>query len=265
MTASRGERAALVEALAAAGCVAPEEEADDLIEAAGGDAGRLMMLVGRRVAGEPLAWVTGWANFAGHRLNVAPGVYTPRWQTEALARRAAEVLPERGVAVDLCTGSGAIAVVLAAARPQARVLATDIDPVACRCAAGNGAEVFEGDLAIPLPADVAGRVDVVTAVVPYVPTEQFEFLPRDVREHEPRLALDGGPGGTQVLERAAAAAAGILKPGGVLLLELGGDQDQLILPVLQKAGFDGTRRYVDDEGDLRALEAHRLFGGVLPL
>jgi release factor glutamine methyltransferase len=261
--------------------VAPDEEADELLAAAGAvvaagavgapgagargaadvagaDADDVLEgLVSRRVGGEPLAWVTGYATFLGHRVVVRPGVYVPRWQTEALAQRAIELLPNGGLGADLCTGSGAIAVALSRARPGARVVATDIDPVACRCAAENGVEVFPGNLAEPLPLELYGHFDVVIAVVPYVPTDEIIYLPRDVREHEPLLALDGGPGGTRVLEQAVWASAELLRGGGTLLLEVGGDQADALHGVLTEAGFDPPRSYEDEDGDLRGLEAKR--------
>jgi release factor glutamine methyltransferase len=222
---------------------------------AGDGEATLESLVARRVSGEPLAWVTGSVVFAGHRVLVHPGVYVPRRQSEALARRAIDLLPRTGLAADLCTGSGAIALVIGRARPRARVVGTDIDPVACRCAAANGVEVFAGHLAEPLPADLRGRLDVVIAVVPYVPSAEIVFLPRDVREREPLLALDGGPLGTRLLEETVRAGAGLLQPGGTLLLELGGDQAEALEGVLGAVGYGPPRTYRDDEGDLRGLEA----------
>ena len=130
--------------------------------------------------------------------------------------------------------------------------------MACRCAAANGVDVFAGHLDEPLPDDWRGRVDVVIAVVPYVPSDQLVFLPRDVREHEPLLALDGGPGGTRLLEPAVRAGAALLHPGGTLLLELGGDQDRALAGVLRAAGFAPARRLEDADGDLRGLEARLL-------
>jgi release factor glutamine methyltransferase len=225
------------------------------MEAAGGDGRLLRALLARRVTGEPLAWVTGWALFAGHRVRVHTGVYVPRWQSEALAARAIELLPDGGVAVDLCTGSGAIALALGRARPGSRVVATDIDPIACRCAAANGVEVYAGHLAEPVPGELRGHVDVVVAVTPYVPTEELAFLPRDVRQYEPAHALDGGPGGARVLEQAVWASSALLRPGGTTLLELGGDQDRALAEVLAAAGFGAPRRLEDAEGDLRGIEA----------
>ena len=247
----------LVARLARAGCIAAPEEAAELRDAAGGDAPLLERLVARRERGEPLAWITGWVDFAGQRVRVRSGVYVPRWQTEPLTRRAVGLLPDRGLAVDLCTGSGAIAAVLSRGRPLARVVATDRDPVACRCAQENGVEVYRGDLAEPLPAELRRRFDVVTAVPPYVPTERLAFLPRDVVAYEPRLALDGGRQGTEVAVRVVRAAAELLRIGGALLVEVGGDQDHHLAPAFDEAGFAAPQRLVDEEGDLRGLVAVR--------
>ncbi len=240
-------------ALAAAGCVAADEEADALLAAAGGDGDRLADLLARRCTGEPLAWLVGSVRFCGEEVAVHPGVYVPRWQTETMVVEAVKRLPGRGMAVDLCTGAGAIAVVLGRRRPTARVLATDVDRRAVACARINGVDVYESDLGAALPAEVRGIVDVVTAVVPYVPTEALHLLPRDVLAYEPLEALDGGPGGTRNLERAAVDAATLLRPGGSLLLELGGDQADGLGPVLADHGYQDVDLLYDDDGDLRAL------------
>lgn len=236
-----------------AGCVAAEEEAALLVEAAAGDADRLAELVARRRTGEPLAWLLGSLRFCGEAVRVCPGVYVPRPQSEPLALKAAARLPVRGLAVDLCTGSGGVAMVLARRRPEARVVATEIDPVAAACARSNGVEVFIGDMAAGLPPALHGQADVVTAVVPYVPTAELRFLPRDVLAFEPRRALDGGPNGMVFLARAAEEAAPLLRPGGSLLLELGGDEADLLAPVLEANDYRDVELAFDDEGDLRAL------------
>jgi release factor glutamine methyltransferase len=251
------ERTHVLEALAAGGSVEPGAEADALLEAANDGAGPIGRLVARRLEGEPVSWITGWVWFCGIRVLVDPGVFVPRPQTEALARRAVELLPAVGIAVDLCTGSGAIAVVLRAERPGATVIATDVDPVATACASRNGVEVLPGDLDEPLPPALRERVDVVTAVVPYVPTEELHLLPRDVLAHEPARALDGGPGGTAILERAARATVRWLRPGGTVLLELGGDQADELSTTMADAGLTAIRVHRDDEGRDRAIEARR--------
>ncbi len=227
------------------------------MQAAAGDPDVLGDLVSRRTNGEPIAWLTGWVTFCGVKLAVAPGVYVPRRQTEPLARRAVQLLPDAGVAVDLCTGTGAIAAVLAAAVPTARVLATEFDENAARCARRNGVEVFEGNLDDPLPRELEHRVDVLTAVVPYVPTGSMRLLPRDVRAFEPRLALDGGLDGTDILVEVVRSSPAWLRPGGWLLLELGGEQAEPIGTLLQENGFSGLELMADADGDPRAICAQR--------
>jgi release factor glutamine methyltransferase len=247
------DRVSVVQLLTEAGCIAAGGEADELIQAAAGDAEVLDDLVSRRITGEPIAWLTGAVTFCGLRLFVAPGVYVPRSQTEPLARRAATLLPSAGAAVDLCTGTGAIAAVLAAAVPTARVLATELDDQAVRCARRNGVEVFEGFLEDPLPRAFEHRVDVLTAVVPYVPTGSLRLLPRDVQAFEPRLALDGGADGTDLLEEVVRRSARWLRPGGWILLELGGDQAEPIGRLLHDVGFEGLDVMADEDGDPRAI------------
>jgi len=242
--------------LTEAGCIAAREEADELIRAAAGDPDVLRDLVSRRTNGEPIAWLTGAVTFCGLRLSVAPGVYVPRPQTEPLARRAAKLLPSGGVAVDLCTGAGAIAAVLAEAAPAAQVLATELDENAARSARRNGVEVFEGFLDDPLPKVFEHRVDVLTAVVPYVPTDSLRLLPRDVQAFEPRLALDGGEDGTDLLVEVVRRSPGWLRTGGWLLLELGGDQAEPIRRLIYDSGFEEVDVMVDDDGDPRAICAH---------
>ena len=249
------ERTRIVSALAEGGCVAPDEEAEALLRATSEGVGPIDELVSRRVGGEPLAWITGSVVFCGVRVHVDPGVFVPRPQTEEMAKRAASLLPDAGIAVDLCTGSGAVAAVLVAAHPRSSVVATEIDPLAVACARRNGVDVLVGDLDQPLPASLRGRVDVMTAVVPYVPTEELPFLPRDVLANEPRAALDGGPGGTTLLVRAAEAAPRWLRPGGSVLLELGGDQADEVTVALERVGLSGIRVHRDGDGQDRAIEA----------
>jgi release factor glutamine methyltransferase len=246
-----------VETLAGGGCVAPGAEADALLEASAEGVGQIEELVARRLRGEPLAWITGSIVFCGVRVRIDPGVFVPRPHTERLARRAIVLLPETGIAVDLCTGSGAVAAVIASARPRASVIASDIDPVAVACARRNGVRALRGDLDAPLPRPLRERVDVMTAVVPYVPSEELHLLPRDVLANEPRRALDGGPRGTTVLARAAVAAARWLRPGGSVLLELGGDQAYEVSALLTDAGLSRIAVHQDGEGQDRAIEARR--------
>jgi len=247
----------LVERLAAAGCIAPEAEATELA-ATTTDGDALDRLAGRREAGEPLAWLTGRIRFGHLVLAIDPGVYVPRPQTEQLARRAAVLLPAGGRAVDLCTGCGAVAALLHATVPTARVVGVDLDPTAVACAHRNGVAAVVGDLGGPLRPDLGA--DVVTAVAPYVPTTALHLLPSDVRDHEPARALDGGTDGLAVVRRIVTEAAQLLRPGGHLIVELGGDQPEALIPDLAAAGFAPPDVWHDDEGDPRGLTA-TLTGG----
>jgi release factor glutamine methyltransferase len=254
--ARRGlERGPVVAQLAAGGFVAAEEEADELLERAGDDQALLDALLARRLTGEPLAWITGRAVFCGIELQVDAGVYVPRWQTEQLAHRAVARLPAHGTAVDLCTGTGAIARTLMHERPGAHVVATDLDPRAVACAAENGVEVYEGDLFAPLPRALRGRVDLAVGVVPYVPTPDLPLLQRDTFTFEGTLSYDGGADGAEILRRAIAGSPRFLRGGGALLLELGGDQARALHPDLVREGFTDIRTLVDEDGDVRGVEA----------
>jgi release factor glutamine methyltransferase len=209
----------VVARLRAAGCVFAEDEARLIISAAR-TPDELAAMVDQRAVGLPLEQVLGWAEFCGLRISVTPGVFVPRRRTEFLVRQAVTLARPGDVIVDLCCGVGAIAAALAAAVDRAEVHATDIDPAAVRCARRNvPGHVYQGDLYEPLPARLRGRVAILTANVPYVPTGDIGFLPPEARTHEPRTALDGGPDGLDVLRRVAAGAPQWLAPGGYLLIE----------------------------------------------
>lgn len=212
-------------------------------------------LVRRRLTGEPLAWITGSAGFCGLELAIEPGVYVPRWHTERLAERAAELLPERGAAIDVCTGSGAVAAVLQARHPSARVVGTDLDPASVACARRNGVDAYAGDLFDPLPDELAGTTNVVVSVPPYVPTPELPLLQRDTFAFESPLAYDGGADGTDVLRRILAGSRRFLRPGGSVVLELGGRQPDVLEPELERLGYTGIRLITDEDGELRGLEA----------
>ena len=237
--------------LRAAGCVFAEDEARLLIATAR-TPDELDAMVERRAAGLPLEQVLGWAEFCGLRIAVDPGVFVPRRRTEFLVRQA--VLLVRGdsappdpagtlagpgvIVVDLCCGAGAIGAALAAAVDQAEVHAVDIDPAAARCARRNvPGRVYQGDLYQPLPARLRGRVGILAANVPYVPTAEIGFLPPEARAHEPLVALDGGPDGLDVLRRVAAGAPGWLAPGGHLLIETSERQARLAAAAFVASGL----------------------------
>ena len=243
--------------LAAGGFLAPDDEAAALVAAAGDDGSRLESFVERRLTGEPLAWITGAATFCGLRVLVDTGVYVPRPHTEALALRAVERLPEHGVAVDACTGSGAIAMVLGHRRPAAHVVATDIDQRCVDCARRNGVDAMQGDLLVPLPRALRGEVDVLSAVVPYVPTAALPYLQRDTFTFEAALAYDGGRDGGRLLRRVVRESTRFVRAGGALLLELGGEQAALLATVLATAGYGDVHELTDEDGDTRGIEAMR--------
>ncbi|WP_448810608.1 putative protein N(5)-glutamine methyltransferase [Agromyces bauzanensis] len=222
----------LVARLRAAGCVFAEDEAALINEAAAGHpdaAAELERLVARRVAGEPLEQVLGWAEFAGLRILLEPGVFVPRRRTERLAAEAGRLAQEAArpghepVVVDLCCGAGAIGAAVARLAAPVRLVAADLDPAAVRAARRNleplGALVVEGDLFDALPADLRGQVDVIAVNAPYVPTGEIGMMPPEARDHEARIALDGGTDGLDVHRRVAASAREWLAPGGHLLIE----------------------------------------------
>lgn len=231
---------AITTRLRAAGCVFAEDETALLIAAARTPAG-LAAMVARRVEGFPLEHVIGWAEFCGLRIAVDEGVFVPRHRTEFLVHKAVELARPGAVVVDLCCGSGALGAALAAAVERVELHASDIDPAAVTCArrnlAGLDAHVYEGDLYDPLPATLRGRVDVLVANVPYVPTAEIELLPREARLHEARVALDGGGDGLDVLRRVASGAPRWLTPGGDLLVETTEQQAEQAVEIFARAGL----------------------------
>lgn len=240
--------------LCAAGFVAASEEARELLECSDGDMNILEALVERRLTGEPLAWITGFTMFCGLKIQVDSGVFVPRWQSEPLTRHAVRRLPTRGIAIDICTGSGAVAKTLLTERPGSRVVASDLDDRAVACASSNGVEVYCGDLFTPLPRVLEGRVDVIIGVVPYVPSPSLSMLPRDTLVFESTLSYDGGEDGTEVLRRVIVECLRFLRPGGALLLELGGEQAETLQDDLARHGFKVVNVLMDDERDLRGIE-----------
>ena len=256
----------VVRRLRAAGCVFAEDEARLLIAEAPTPA-RLAEMIDLRVAGLPLEQVLGWAEFFGMRIAVEPGVFVPRRRSELLVREAAALVQagdgalvptggdaRRVVVVDLCCGSGAVGAALVTELTRGRrsdsrrglsrdveLHAADIDPVAVRCARRNvatlGGHVHEGDLDEPLPDALRGRVDVLVANAPYVPTDEIRLMPPEARDHEPPVALDGGADGLDVQRRVAAVAPRWLSPDGHLLIETSRRQASSTAAAVTSAGL----------------------------
>ncbi|GAA2059303.1 putative protein N(5)-glutamine methyltransferase [Williamsia deligens] len=236
----------IVGELRAAGCVFAEDEARVLMETPPDARGALLA---RRVAGEPLEHVVGWVEFAGARLHVAPGVFVPRRRTEALVRVA---LPhaEGAVVLEMCCGVGAVAHAIADRTRPRDVIAVDIDPAATDCARRNlpHADVVTGDLFEPLPTALQGTVDVLVANAPYVPTGAVGTMPREARDHEPVVALDGGPDGLDIARRIVEQAPSWLSPGGILAIETSAGQAPSLAALMTAQGL-AAEIVVDDDVD----------------
>jgi len=251
---------AIVNELRAAGCVYAEEEAALLLANAPGPA-ELSTMVRQRVQGYPLEQILGWVEFYGRRIAVEPDVFVPRRRSELLAREAVRVTGPHSIVVELCCGAGAIATVLASMLYAAEVYAADLDPAAVHCARRNlerlGGHAYEADLYTGLPSDLAGRVALIVANAPYVPTAEIAFMPPEARDHEPRAALDGGADGLDLQRRVISEAPAWLRAGGRLIVETSRAQCSRTLETFTASGFDAHVSR-DDELDATAVV------GVLP-
>lgn len=266
----------VADALRAAGCVFAEEEALLLLGQAASLA-ELADCVRRRVAGVPLEYILGWAEFDGCRTAVRPGVFVPRRRTELLVRLAAELIsgtgsPSRtavsadapsgiataaeglqgnaffgGVVVDLCCGSGAVGAALVRRFPRAELHAADIDPVAVECTRSNiealGGQVHAGDLFDALPRGLRGRADILAVNAPYVPTDAIKTMPPEARVHEPLISLDGGADGLDFHRRVATGAKEWLAPHGCVLIETSEQQADGTAALLAAEGLSVTTVY----------------------
>lgn len=220
------------------------------------EVGAFRELLRQRGRGTPMAYILGERPFLSTSLVVSPAVLIPRPETELLVEAALAWLAEQPGAsllvADVGTGSGAIAIGIALAEPRAHVMALDVSADAARVARANvdrhdvndRVEVVAGDLLAPLlvpprSARFRGRLDAVVSNPPYIATAELDTLPRDVREHEPRIALDGGPDGLAAYRRLIPMAGQALRPGGLLALEIGADQGEAVAALL--AADDGWR------------------------
>ena len=218
----------------------------------------------RRAAGEPLQYILGTAPFCDFDLETGPGVLIPRPETEtlvALARTAHTAAGGgSGPVLDLCTGTGAVALALARTLPPGTpVYATDLSPDALKWARRNRARLglenrvvlLEGDLFAPLPPDLRFRV--ITANPPYIPAAAYAALAPEVREFEPRLALEAGADGLDVLRRIAQAAPARLLPGGWLLCEIDSPQAAAVTALFRENGLEAVRGEPDGFGRPRVV------------
>jgi release factor glutamine methyltransferase len=225
------------------------------LEALARSASELEDLVARRLGGEPLQYIEGSAAFVNLDLVIDDRVLVPRPETEGLFEIAAKMVRNPEVIVDLCTGSGALALALKKAFPTAAVFATDISQEAIDVAMvnrhRNRLDVYlaVGDLFDPLPASLLGEVDLLVANPPYVSESEFESLPEDVKR-EPRVALVSGPRGTEVIQSIGSSVYRWLRPGGVVVCEIGERQavsavsSFLDLPTVVRKDLAGKDRYV---------------------
>lgn len=218
---------------------------------------RYLAQLERRAAREPLQYLLGWEEFHGLRLAVTPDVLVPRPETEGLVAWALEALAERPepVVADLGTGSGAIACAIAQAAPRAEVLAVELSGGALAVASRNvralglatRVRLLAGDLFAPL-GSIPASLDLVVANPPYLPSAVIASLPPEVSRHEPRAALDGGPDGLAVIRRIVAGAPAVLRPAGLLLMEIGEEQAGPVASLMAAEGFSGIRARRDLNG-----------------
>ena len=236
--------------LRAAGCVFAEDEAALMVVASASPA-ELETMVTQRVSGLPLEQVLGWAEFCGLRIVVEPGVFVPRRRTGLLVEQTITLVDgvRHPVVVDLCCGTGAVAAAVHHVRADIELHATDLEARAVRCARRNLdgiGTVHEGDLTDALPDELAGRVDVIVVNAPYVPSDEIAMMPPEARDHEPRVALDGGADGVDIHRRIAEQAPPWLRSDGHLIVETSRRQAPLTVEAMTRHGFDSRLVHSDD-------------------
>jgi len=237
------------------------------------DAGQLRALdalVARRLTGEPLPYITGRQRFMNLEMYSAPGALIPRKETELLGQMTLALVhqaaahPGGAIVVDVCTGSGNLAIGYAAHEPRARVFAADLSEEAIAVARVNAqvvgvADAIDfrtGDLVAPFGSILDGQVDVLSCNPPYISTAKVAAMPPEISGHEPKVAFDGGPFGIRVLSRLTHDALRLLKPGGWLTFEVGLGQGPAMRKRLETVGGYGQIRWMaDSEGQIRALAA----------
>jgi len=231
----------------------------------------LLDLVERRVAGEPLAYLTGRQDFMDVVLLASPAALVPRRETELLGWSALSRVREAGVesplVIDLCTGCGNLALALAIHEPRARITGSDLSPEAVVLARDNAVFVGRSDVTFVvsdlanefLHPEFLGKIDILTCNPPYISSAKFTTMHPEISGHEPRLAFDGGPFGIKILQRLLKDAPRLLKPGGWLLFEVGLGQGEPMRKRLSGLpDFDEVEAIADDHGDIRVLAARRI-------
>jgi release factor glutamine methyltransferase len=251
----------VVARLRAAGCVFAEDEAA-VLRAEARDATHLGAMVADRVAGRPLEQIVGWVGFCGLRIRLVPGVFVPRRRSEHLAHLVVDLVrgADRPVVVELCCGAAAIGAAVLDRVDDVELVVADIDPAAVAAArrnVGRRALVLHGDLDAPLPTRLRGRVDVLVANAPYVPTDAVAHMPPEARDHEPLVALDGGADGLDVARRLVNLSGGWLRPGGRLVIETSVRQAPALLAAFSAAGLD-ARVSRDEDRDATAVVGRRV-------
>ncbi len=227
-------------------------------------------LVGRRVGREPLQYILGTQEFCGLEFDVNPAVLIPRPETELLVQYVVQRIPveRQAIIVDVCTGSGCIAVAIARLRPRARVIATDLSDSsldvarqnASRHAVGERITWLEGNLLGPLAGQkLEGPIDVIVSNPPYIAEADWAMLQPEVRLFEPRGALVAGSQGTELHERLLHAAGQYLSPGGVLIMEIGAGQARALRRIVdQISGYRFHQLVYDAAGLERVVIVERV-------
>lgn len=225
-------------------------------------------LLVRRARHYPLQYLTGEAEFYSCRFNVAPGVFIPRPETEVLVEKVKEAIEGEVVVADIGTGCGVIAISLAKGLPQAKFSASDISEEALELAQKNSAEhgveeriqFLLGDLLAPFQG-MEGRLDAVVSNPPYIPRDELENLPDEVRLYEPKAAMDGGKGGIEVQNRLIVEAWPYLKKGGILALEVGDSQVEVVRNLME-GGYERIEAFPDLNGIERVIMGWKIQGEI---